>query len=151
MQMDTESARAALSKLEVLVGEWRMQASLADAPAGRTAFEWLTGGQFLVQRWEVPHPQAPDGIAIIGLAPDGGGYTQHYFDSRGVARVYAMGLGDGVWTLLRERPDFSALDFSQRFTGKFSLGGEEITGRWETSRGGSAWEPDFDLIYTRQG
>src|ERR1700726_3306501 len=100
MQMDTESARAALSKLEVLVSEWRMQASLADAPAGLTMFEWLTGGQFLVQRWEVPHPQAPDGIAIIGLAPEGGGYTQHYFDSRGVARVYEMGLGDGVWTLL---------------------------------------------------
>ncbi len=151
MHTDAEARRAALSKLDALVGEWRMEASFADAPAGRAVFEWLAGGQFLVQRWEVPHPQAPDGIAIIGLAPEGGGYSQHYFDSRGVARVYAMGLEEGMWTLLRERPDFSPLDFSQRFSGRFSAGGDEISGRWEKSRGGSGWEPDFDLVYTREG
>ncbi|MGH2992653.1 MAG: hypothetical protein ACRDL1_03860 [Solirubrobacterales bacterium] len=30
-------------------------------------FEWLPGERFLVQHWEVPHPDAPDGIAIIGF------------------------------------------------------------------------------------
>jgi hypothetical protein len=112
-------------------------------------FEWLPGGQFLVQRWEVAHPDAPDGIAIIGLGPDGKAYTQHYFDSRGGARVYAMNFSDGVWTLLRASPDFSPLDFWQRFTGTFSDDGNTIHGRWETSSDGSSWEQDFDLTYTK--
>lgn len=43
-----------------------------------------SGRRFLIQRWEVDHPEAPDGIAIIGFDPDKGGLRQHYFDSRGV-------------------------------------------------------------------
>ena len=31
----------------------------------RAIFEWLPGERFLIQRWEVPMPEAPDGIAII--------------------------------------------------------------------------------------
>ena len=95
-----------------------MEAAFADAPPsgpiGHTVFEWLPGQHFLAQRWEVPHPDAPDGIAVIGLAADSEAYTQHYFDSRGIARVYAMTFRDDVWTLLRDSPDFSPLDFSPR-------------------------------------
>jgi hypothetical protein len=154
-----------LQDLDVLVGEWAMEALFPDAPpsgpAGRTVFEWMTGGQLLVQRWEVAVPEAPDGIAIIagrgegagGVGPAseaaGEGYLQHYFDSRGVVRVYEMTLSDGVWELLRVKPDFSPLDFCQRFTGRFSDDGVTIDGRWEKSGDGAAWEPDFDLRYTR--
>jgi hypothetical protein len=60
-----------------------------------------------------------------------------------------MTFSDGVWTLLRESPDFSPLDFSQRFTGTFSDDGDSIIGRWEISRDGSPWERDFDLSYFR--
>jgi hypothetical protein len=166
-----------LPELDVLVGDWAMEALFPDAPpsgpAGRTVFEWMTGGQLLVQRWEVAVPEAPDGIAIIGVAGagagagaavgvgvgvgeggvgragEGEGYLQHYFDSRGVVRVYEMTLSDGVWELLRVKPDFSPLDFCQRFTGRFSDDGVTIDGRWEKSGDGVAWEPDFDLRYTR--
>jgi len=120
-----------------------------SGPIGHTAFEWLSGGQFLAQRWEVPHPDAPDGIAIIGLSAGGESYTQHYFDSRGVARLYAMTLNGSVWTLARETPDFSPLDFSQRFTGTFGQDGSVIDGRWEISHDGSPWSNDFDLTYRK--
>ena len=60
-----------------------------------------------------------------------------------------MEFSDGVWTLGREFPDFTPLDFSQRFTGRFSGDGQRIDGRWETSRDGSDWEHDFDLTYTK--
>jgi hypothetical protein len=140
-----------LQELDVLVGEWAIEALFPDAPpsgpAGRTVFEWMTGGRLLVQRWEVAVPEAPDGIAIIGVAREG--YLQHYFDSRGVVRVYEMTLGDGVWELLRVEPDFSPLDFCQRFTARFSDDGVTIDGRWEKSGDGVAWEPDFDVRYTR--
>jgi hypothetical protein len=112
-------------------------------------FEWLPGGRFLVQRWEVPIPDVPDGIAVIGFDSSRGAYRQHYFDSRGVARLYEMTFAEGVWTLRREAADFSPLDFAQRFTGTFSDDGTTIAGRWESSADGSTWEHDFDLAYTK--
>jgi hypothetical protein len=60
-----------------------------------------------------------------------------------------MRFSDGVWTLLRDSPDFSPLSFSQRFTGTFGDDGDTIRGPWETSNDGSTWEHDFDLTYTR--
>jgi hypothetical protein len=144
---DIEQAR--LDRLSAFVGEWRLEASFATADrAGRAVFEWLLGGRFLIERAEVPG--APDSVAIVGLSSDGA-YTQHYFDSRGLARVYAMTFSDGVWTLLRNTPDFTPLDFAQRFSGEFSEDGSTIRGRWESSRDGASWEHDFDLIYTKVG
>ena len=140
--------------LDVLIGEWSMEARFPGAAPsdtrGRVVFEWMTGDKFVIQRWEVPIPEAPDGVAIIGFDEGRQTLLQHYFDSRGVARVYEMTLEGGVWTLSRTRPDFSPLDFSQRFIGRFSDDGMRIDGRWETSGDGADWTPDFDLIYTRR-
>jgi hypothetical protein len=54
-----------------------------------------------------------------------------------------------IWELSRTSPDFSPLDFSQRFTGRVGDDGNTIQGRWETSDDGSRWEHDFDLTYTK--
>src|SRR4026208_1185784 len=102
----------------------------------------MLGGQSLIQRTEIPHPEAPDSFLIIAADPDGEAYTQHYFDSRGVVRVYAMTTGDGVWKPLRDTAGSTPLSFSQRFEGTFSAGGDRIDGRWERSRAGSGWELD---------
>ena len=149
--MSSDALRDALAPL---VGEWKMVATFKDAPpadvGARATFEWLPGEQFLIQRWEVPIPEAPDGIAIIGPDPERGGkYLQHYFDSRGVARVYKMILENGVWKLWREQADFSPLDFAQRYTGTFSDDGKTIAGAWEIRHDGKTWEHDFDLTYAR--
>jgi hypothetical protein len=48
-----------------------------------------------------------DSFALIAVDPEGGGYTRHYFDSRGVVRVYSMDFSGGVWRLLRDSPGFS--------------------------------------------
>ena len=143
------SPEDALQRLDAFVGEWDVATSLApdpaNAPRARTTFEWLSGRGFLVQRWEVDLPEAPDGIAIIGLDPEKEGFLQHYFDSRGVARVYEMTFDGGVWRLERH-----GSDFSQRFAGTFAADGNTIDGAWELSKDdGSTWEHDFDLTYTR--
>ena len=140
--------------LEPFLGEWRLMAVFKDIPPADIGagvnFEWLPGEQFLIQRWEVPVPEAPDGIAIIGTDPESGGnYLQHYFDSRGVARVYKMSFANGVWKLWRDTPDFSPLDFSQRFTGTLSEDGNTIAGAWEICHDGKTWEHDFDLTYIK--
>ncbi|MBV8991971.1 MAG: hypothetical protein JO372_25725 [Solirubrobacterales bacterium] len=139
-----------IEQLEPLVGEWSMEAAFPDAPQGRTVFEWLPGNTFLVQRWEVPHPEAPDGIAIIGIERERDGYLQHYFDSRGVSRLYRMSFENGLWSLWRTTPDFSPLDFWQRFTGRLGDDGNTIRGSWESSRDdGASWDHDFELTYRK--
>jgi hypothetical protein len=157
MQMGTDPRTAALKHLDVLVGEWRMEVSLPTAApngsigggaSGRVEFEWVLAGQYLIQRSSAPDP-VPDSVAIISADPDGETYVQHYFDSRGVTRVYEMTLADRVWTLTRTKPDFSPLAFSQRFTSTFSDDGNVIQGYWEKSDDGSQWEHDFDLTYTK--
>jgi hypothetical protein len=153
----------ALERLDALVGEWSTEARPPGGPpwpgGGRATFEWLEGRRFLIERMTVDLPEAPDGIAIIGLkdAPAdadavsdepgdaGEAYRQHYFDSRGVHRIYEMTLSDGVWKLWRDSPD----PFPQRFTGTFSDDGKTITGRWEKAEDGTTWVTDFDLTYTK--
>jgi len=66
-----------------------------------------------------------------------------------VVRLYAMSLAGGVWTLTRESPDFSPLDFRQRFVGAFGSDATTITGAWELSHGDAGWEHDFDLTYRK--
>ena len=138
----------ALERLDPLVGECTIEGTVPSDPPlavrGRATFEWLTGGSFLVQSWDVAHPDFPDGIAIIGSNASAEAFRQHYFDSRGVFRVYEMSLRDNVWKLWRDSPNFS-----QRFTGTFSDDGKTITGRWEKSSDGSNWEHDFDLTYMK--
>jgi hypothetical protein len=140
-------------ELEPFIGEWTLAASFPDdrpgGEAGRTTFEWMPGRCFLLQCWEVPHPQAPDGLSVIGWDEGRRTYLQHYFDSRGVARVYAMTFADGLWTLERTTPDFAPLDFAQRFEGRFSDDGMRIDGRWEIAQEPDRWELDFDLTYRR--
>ena len=111
--------------LDALVGEWSMEAVfLFDPP--------VTG-------------QGRVSIAIIGPERSDGEYRQHYFDTRGVSRIYEMSLRDGVWKLWRDSPGFS-----QRFTGTFGDDGNTITGFWKKSGDGEAWEHDFDLTYTKE-
>ena len=152
----------ALARLDVFIGEWVVEAQFpgrqpapsgatGDGPVARSSFEWVLDRQFLLQRTEIPVPEAPDGLSIISADLETGTYTQHYFDSRGVVRLYAMTLADGVWTLTRESPDFTPLDFRQRFTGTFSEDGNTISGTWEKCLNGSDWEHDSALTYRRVG
>ena len=113
---------------------------------GRTTFEWLEGRFFLTQRFANEHPAAPSGITIIGVAADPEIFEQHYYDSRGVARLYQMSLEAGVWKLWREAPGFW-----QRYTGQISEDGATIKGAWEASADGREWRHDFGLTYIKVG
>jgi hypothetical protein len=140
--------KAALKRLDKFIGDWSVKASFPDSPTGRSVFEWALKGQYLIQRSEAPDP-IPQALAIVAVDPKTGAYTQHYFDSRGVVRVYAMTFSGDSWTLTRNSPDFSPLDFHQRFKGRFIDGGNTIQGTWEQSQDGRNWKRDFDLTYTK--
>jgi hypothetical protein len=140
-----------MERLEPLIGEWDVETSFAPPGAVRATatFEWALGRRFVLQRMQVDLPEAPDGLMVI--SPSGDGFTQHYFDSRGVVRVYAMTFDGRTWTLQRDAPDFSPLDFAQRYAGVLSEDGARIEGRWHTrAPDASEWARDFDLTYVRR-
>jgi hypothetical protein len=151
MQANQLDSNPAMGRLAALEGEWTQEVDVPGVPAGRTVFERVLGGSFVLQRNEIPHPDFPDSIMIIAADPGGGEtYTQHYFDSRGVARIYKMTFGEGRWTLLRDAEDFAPLDFAQRFTGSFQ-DESTITGAWEHSHDGVTWQRDFSLSFKKIG
>jgi hypothetical protein len=129
--------------------EARFPGAEPTGPAGRSTFEWILGGQFLMQRTGFSVPGPPDGVSIVGADADGEGFTQHYFDSRGIARVYAMTFDGAVWKLQRDAPDFTELPFHQRYTGTFSDDTRMIDGQWERSDDGVTWDHDFALTYRK--
>ena len=152
--MAEEAERAQVAPLAAFLGEWEMEVSFPGvSPMGgaRTRFEWLPGELILVQRWEIPLPEAPDGLAVYAYDELRDTLLQHYFDSRGVVRLYEMSLEDGVWRLERTAEDYSPLDFSQRFTGRFSEDGRMIEGAWEIAHDHRTYEKDFDLTYRKVG
>ena len=114
--------------------------------AGHRPFAWVLGDRYVLQRSEVPLPRCR--TACASSRPQGDAFTQHYYDSRGVVRLYDMQLRDGIWTLERTKPDFSPLSFWQRYEGRFSDDGDTIEARWETSQDeGRTWELDFTLAH----
>jgi hypothetical protein len=146
----------ALDRLDQLVGEWELEAIVEGRTVvtGRTTFEWLEGGAFLVQRADgEPAPGSPPEwvagspfptTAIVGLDDTAERFWMLYADARGVSRVYELSLRESVLKIWRDAPGFF-----QRFTGTFADDGATIVGRWERSDDGSSWEKDFDLTYTR--
>jgi hypothetical protein len=147
-----------LPRLEPLVGNWEMRASIGGQLTGvaRASFEWLQGRAFLIQRADAgpPLPGAPPEwlanspfpiTTIIGADDASEAFCYAYADARGVCRVYRMRLDDGTWMIWGQ----SGPEFFQQFTGAFSDDGSTITGRWERSRDGSIWETDFDVTYTK--
>jgi len=152
MEPDSTARDAAIGRLAAFIGEWAIEARFPDGNGGtgRAVFEWALERQFLICRTMVPGG-GPDGLMVMGYDPGRMPYCQHYFDSRGIARLYAMDLSDGVWTLLRDSADFTPLEFAQRYTGSFSPDGHRIEGRWESAQDGVTWELDFHLDYARVG
>ncbi len=135
-------------RLDVLVGEWAMEAGPPGGPpwpgGGRVTFAWLDGTSLLIMRTHIVLPEAPDSVSVIGCDAANGTYYQLYTDDRDVQRMYEMSLDDGVWKLWR-----TGAPFAQRFTGTLSDDGMTIAGRWERADDGMSWETDFDLTYTK--
>ena len=154
----------ALTPLNQLVGTWTTEATHPAMPGvivhGTAIIEWLEGERFLIHRARTDHPDFPDSISIIGFTdrdridgatgvePDAVGMSplrMHYFDSRGVSRIYEASVDNASWRLWREAPGFS-----QRFTGTFSDEGDTIVGRWQLCRDEVHWADDLRITYRRQ-
>jgi hypothetical protein len=140
----------ALGLLDVLVGQWTQQVSGHGDPIGTMTFEWTLGDRYLLQRSTLPAPFA-ESVALIEYDESAGEFRHHYFDNRGVSRVYRMTMAGPQWTLSRTEPDFSELKLAQRYVGTISDDGRSVAGQWEQSYDrGATWEPDFGVRLERR-
>jgi hypothetical protein len=147
-----------MTDFEALIGTWRGEGAIPSKPPLRVSaeatFERL--GAFLVMRTVGEPAEMPDTLAIIGGAPDGEPQPMHYFDSRGVKRMFVTSLEGSTWRIWRApSEDWNGPDgpgFNQRFVGEFSADGQTIDGRWERGLGdaGDQWEIDFPMRYVRR-
>jgi hypothetical protein len=138
----------ALDPFRVFVGEWKTTGSHPYLPGttlhGRTSFDWLEGGAFLIMRSEVDDPNIPSGVAIFGSDDAAKKYSMLYVDERGVSRKYDVTMTGNQLTWWRDEPSFS-----QRFTLAIEDDGNKMVGKGEMSRDGAAWEKDLALTFVR--
>src|SRR5262245_49415451 len=141
-----------LDALQPFIGEWSVEGRHVALPnaliRGRSVFEWWGDRTFLMHRSTFGHPDFPDSISLIGATRPDDGLAQHYFDTRGVHRVYEMTFDRGVWTL--DRKAVGPKDFDQRMHATFSADGNTITAEFK-ARDSVTHEMrhDFSVTYGR--
>lgn len=144
--MAHDERSAELAAFDPLVGEWVSEATHPMFPStvvtGRMTYEWLEGDRFLVQRSSMDHPDFPDSISVIGFAEDE--LVSHYFDSRGVFRIYRVAMEDRTLVIWRDAPGFS-----QRLEARLSEDGRTLGGTWQLSRDDETWGDDLAIKFTR--
>ncbi|WP_354698047.1 hypothetical protein DSM112329_03710 [Paraconexibacter sp. AEG42_29] len=134
-----DEAAPALSGWEPLLGRWRTVATFPGqdpVATGTAEFERL-GASHIVER-AVSDDPFPSATSVIG-----GDGRMHYFDARGVVRLYETDFAGGVWRIARDHAGFA-----QHYRGELSADGQRITGAWEVDTG-DGWALDFDLDYVR--
>jgi hypothetical protein len=139
-----------LHDLDPLVGDWTLEATHPAFPGlvvpGRCSFEWLDGERFLIQRSTADHPDFPNSISVIGAMSDEDDerLSMHYYDSRGVHRVYSLEMSEGVLRIARDAPGFS-----QRLEARLADDGDTFGGVWQLSRDDETWDDDLEITYRR--
>ena len=132
-----------------LVGRSAKEATHRALPGtvinGAATFEWLEDQRVLIHRSHYEHPEIPDALGVIGVVD--GQPTMHYFDARGVHRVFAVDMTGDVWRFWNDVPGFS-----QRFTGTLTDDDNAMDADVELSRDdGATWEHDLAIAYRRIG
>ncbi|GAB4039682.1 hypothetical protein [Spirosoma jeollabukense] len=138
----------ALTPFSQLIGDWETAATHPAFPGktvkGRSSFNWMEGGAFLIWYSAMDEEQFPDGIAIFSSDDATGDYFMSYFDERKVSRKYEVSVDDNVVKWWRNAPGFS-----QRYHWTITDDGNTIVGKGELCQDGTTWENDLDLTFTR--
>jgi hypothetical protein len=127
--------------LDRLLGTWELTMrhhAMSDPVSGRQHYERVLDGAYVRLDWSYDHPDFPDAVAM--LSED----AMHYFDVRGVTRVFDLEITDDGWTMVRLDPEF-AQRYTTRFVGPDAM---ESEGEFSTDDG-TTWEHDFSMSYAR--
>src|SRR4026209_981857 len=130
-----------MKELEPLVGEWHAEGEIPGEPPTKVTVDATIErmGAFMVFRSTGQPAEMPTTLSVIGGAPDGERQPMHYFDSRGVKRLYLTTVEGSTWRIwTAPGEDWNGPDgpgFNQRFIGEISADGRTIDGRWERGLG----------------
>ena len=143
-----------MKAFEPLIGKWQGEGEIPIDPPMKISVEARVErlGEFIVFHSRGEPADVPDSISIIGGAPEGEPQPMHYFDARGVKRLYLTALDGSTWKIwTAPGEDWNGPNgpgFNQRFIGEISSDRTRIKGRWE--RGiGDQWQLDFPIRYVR--
>jgi hypothetical protein len=147
-----------VNQFEPLIGEWHGEGQVPTEPPMKISQEAKIErlGKFIVFSSVGEPAEVPASVSIIGGAPDGEPQPMHYFDARGVERLFMIALEGSTWKIWRAPGEDwngpSGAGFNQRFMGEISADGKTIEGRWERGIGnaGHEWEIDFPINYFRK-
>ena len=124
-----------------LLGTWDISmqhVALPEPVAGRQRYELVLDGAFVLLQWTYDHPDFPDAMALLDQT------AFHYFDVRGISRVFDLQINEQGWSMIRRDPDFW-----QRSSTTF-VGDRVMEGTGENSHdGGVTWEHDFVMTWAR--
>lgn len=130
------------------VGEWTAEATHPAMPGTviscSSQVEWMDGEQFLIYRFHYDHDDFPDALSVLG---DTDGLQMHYFDVRGVHRLFAVTVTDDGWSIAMERRGDQP--FAQRMTYTFEEGDRTMSGKGQLSYDGVTWDDDLEIVYHR--
>ena len=117
------------------MGVWQTTGSHPYLPGttlhGRTTFDWIEGGAFLLMRSEIDEPGIPSGVAIFGSDDVAQRYFMLYFDERGVSRKYNVTMAEKTLEWWRDEPSFSSVSPLA-----IEDDGNKMVGKGEMSRDG---------------
>lgn len=141
-----------LDELEPFIGEWTVEGRHVAFPdvtiRGHSRFEWWGSRVYLLHHSSFDHPDFPDSLSVIGATRPDGGLALHWFDTRGVHRLFDMTFARGVWTISRKAA--GPKDFDQDMRATFSADGDTMTSESRLrERDAHDMKPDFAVIYTR--
>ena len=120
----------ALKALDRLVGTWTV--SGPGGLAGTVTYEWMEGGQFLVQRVDlVQGGERNTCVEYIGYDQERSALRSHFFGNGGDILEYVYELDADTLTIW-----FGGVGSPAFFRGEFSDDGNTNTGRWVWPGGG---------------
>jgi len=130
-----------MSALDRLLGTWEFtmhHSAISEPVSGRQRYERVLEGAFVLQHWTYDRPDFPDAMALISED------RYHYFDVRGITRVFDFDVDNAGWSMIRLDEDLS-----QRSTARFR-GPDVMESTGEVSHdNGVSWQPDFTMTYQR--
>jgi len=145
---EAEKRNPILQPFKVLIGKWDTVGTHPYVPGktfhGRTTFEWIEEGAFLLMRSEIDEPEIPSGVAIFGSDNVTKEFFMLYFDERDISRKYDVSFTGNVMQWRRSSPEFS-----QRMVLTIAEDGKTIVSKGEMRKNTGAWEKDLELTYTR--
>jgi hypothetical protein len=127
--------------LDRLLGTWDItmrHSAMTDPVIGRQRYERVLDGAYVLLNWTYDHPEFPDAMALLSEA------EMHYFDVRGVTRVFDLRIDQAGWSAVRVDPEFS-----QRYTARFDGTDAMVTNGEYSNDLGVTWQHDFTMSSTR--